>query len=89
MSWYIFLSDNLGYPFEAEYLAERKNKKSIWEKVVVTGTASESEDFNTEEFYVTVEFDGLLIPARLSELRNIKADENCLRTIQVWEGRND
>lgn len=85
MGWFLYLSEQLNYPFEAEYHMEQKGKKPTWKKVRVIDTASIEEDFNGQEFYVKIEVEGLVIPAGLSKLRKIKGDDGTLNTLQVWE----
>ena len=85
MGWYIFLTENLKYPFSAEYQINKVDGKSFWKKVIVVASEAKEEDFNRYEFYVLIEVNEILIPARLSNLKFIKADDETLRTLQIWE----
>lgn len=88
MGWYIFMSENLNYPFEAEYPLKSKDNKTKWEKVEVIDSETTEDDFNRNEFYVVIEFGEFRMPGRLSKLRNIQADEETLKALKVWKNRN-
>jgi len=84
LGWYIFLNENLNYPFEAEYQISKADGNSSWNKVKVIASESTEDDFNRNEFYVTIEVNELIIPTRLSRLKNIIADEGTIKTLQIW-----
>lgn len=88
MGWAIFLTDNITYPFEAEYNVCKKDKTTVWEKVKVIGNETTDSSFRGESFYVKVELGDLIIPVEVLKLRNIIADNQTLRTIQVCAYEN-
>ena len=88
MGWAIYMEDNINYPFEAEYLVKKRSGEKYWQKVIVVNNESDELDFNIEAYYVEIELDEMLFSARLDELRNIKADEETMRTLEVWKYRN-
>jgi len=88
MGWAIYMEDNIFYPFEAEYLVKKKSGKNEWKKVIVIDNETDESNFHGGEYYVEIELDDLLITAKLEELRNIKADEATMKTLQVWKSRN-
>jgi len=87
MGWSIYIQESINYPFEAEYEEYSRTKGKQWKKVKVVGSMTDEDDFNWEEYYVEVELDDLIIPAKLGNLRNIKADEKTMKTLQVWNYR--
>ena len=88
MGWAIYMKENLHFPFEAEYLMKRKPGESQWKQVSVVGNETDESSFGGGEWYVEIELEGLIIPARLSELKNIKANKETMQTLQVWSSRS-
>jgi len=87
--WAIYMEENLHYPFTAEYRVRKRNGKSHWQKVTtVVGNETDEGDFEGGEYYVEIEIEDMIIPAKLGELRNIEADEEALETLQIWRVRN-
>lgn len=87
MGWYYYLADGLNFPFKAKYLQKKRNGENEWIEVEVIGKYSDEDEFNGEEFYVEIELHDMLIPARLSELRNLKISEEEEKVIEVWNYR--
>jgi len=88
MGWAIYMNENLNCPFEAEYQVKKKSGEREWRKVVVVGSETDDGNFTGGTYYVEIDIDGMVIPANLDELRNIKADEETMKTLQVWQHRN-
>lgn len=88
MGWAIFMSEGLNFPFEAEYQVRRKGKAAEWQKVQVVGNETDESNYEGGEFYVLVEVNEMEVPVAISKLRNIQADEETMRTLQVWEYEN-
>lgn len=88
MGWAIYMGDNMNFPFEAEYQVKKKSGKREWQKVTVVGSETDDSNFVGGAYYVEIEIDDIVIPADLDKLRNIKADEETMNTLQVWENRN-
>ncbi|MEM9887636.1 MAG: calcium-binding protein [Bacteroidota bacterium] len=88
VGWAIFMEENLNFPFEAEYLLEKKSGEKQWKNVRVVNNETDQSSFNGGEWYVSIELDELIISARLSELRNMKASKGSMQALQVWNSRN-
>ncbi|MFK7946869.1 MAG: calcium-binding protein [Saprospiraceae bacterium] len=52
MGWAIFMTDNIHYPFEAEYLVRKRSGEKKWRKVTVVGNETTESDFSGSQFYV-------------------------------------
>lgn len=89
MGWAIYMEENLHYPFEAEYLVKKKSGKSQWRKVSVVNNETDESNFDGNSYYVEIELDEIIIPARLDELKIVKADEETMETLQVWKSRTN
>lgn len=89
MGWQTYMGDNMFYPFEAEYLLKRPNTKPEWRKIKVIGNIYDDDDnyYNGWDYYVSIEVEGFIFPAKLADLKNIVADINTLRTIQIWKSQ--
>ncbi|MEM9722606.1 MAG: calcium-binding protein [Bacteroidota bacterium] len=85
--WYYFLSEGLSFPFWAEYLQKRRKGENQWIGVEVIGIHSQIESFNGKSFYVEIDVNDMLIPVRLSELRNLQVGEKEEEILQVWRYR--
>ena len=87
LGWYYYLSEGLNFPFEAEYLAKKSNGESEWTKVEVVGSHSTESDFNGYAFYVSINLNNFLVPAKISELRNPDISEEEKEVLFVWNYR--
>lgn len=88
MGWAIYMEENIFYPFEAEYQVKKKGGKKLWTKVKVVGNETNDSNFDGGSYYVEVEYNDIVIPADLDKLRNIKADEETMKILQIWQYRN-
>lgn len=88
MGWAIYMEENIYYPFEAEYQVKKKDGKRLWSKVEVVGNETNESNFEGGSYYVEIEYTDMLIPVDLDKLRNIKADEETMKALQVWQYRN-
>ncbi len=84
VGWAIYMEENIHYPFTAEYRVRKRNGTSYWKEVKVVGNETDESDFEGREYYVEIEIEDMIIPAKLSELRNIEADEKTMETLQIW-----
>jgi len=89
MGWAIYMEENIYYPFEAEYQVKKKDGKRLWSKVSVIGNETDESNFEGGNYYVEIEYNDIVIPADLDKLRNIKADEETMKTLQVWQHRKN
>ncbi len=88
MGWAIYMGDNINYPFEAEYEVKKKSGEYEWKKVMVVGSETDDSNFSGGNYYVEIEINDMVIPANLDKLRNLKADEETMKTLQVWQNRS-
>jgi len=88
MGWAIYMEDNINYPFEAEYLVKRRSGEKQWKKVEVINNETDESSFHGGKYYVEIEYTDIVIPVRVEELKNIKADEETMIALQVWKYRN-
>ena len=89
MGWAIYMDENIFYPFEAEYQVKKKDGKRLWTKVMVVGNETNDSNYEGGSYYVEIEYNDMVIPVDLDKLRNIKADEETMETLQVWEYQNN
>ncbi len=89
MGWAIYMEENIYYPFEAEYQVKKKDGKRLWSNVKVVGNETDESNFEGGSYYVEVEYNDILIPVDLDKLRNIEADEETMKALQVWQYRNN
>ena len=85
--WAIYMEQNIHYPFEAEYLVKKKSGEKKWEKVRVINNETNESSFGKGAFYVEIELGELIVTASLDGLREIKANKETMRTLQVWRKR--
>lgn len=88
MGWAIYMEENIYYPFEAEYQVKKKDGPKLWTKVMVVDNETDESNFEGGSYYVEIEYNDILIPVDLDKLRNIKADEETMKALQVWQYRN-
>ena len=88
MGWAIFMTDNINYPFEAEYDLKKASGGTQKEKVQVIGNESSESNFSMDAFYVQIEVNGMVMPADIEKLKIIDADETTRTTLQVWKHRH-
>jgi len=88
MGWAIYMEDHINYPFEAEYEVRKKSGEREWKKVQVINNETDESSFDGGKYYVEIELDEIVILASLDELKNIVADEETMRTLQIWNSRN-
>ena len=89
MGWAIYMEENIYYPFEAEYQVKKKDGKRLWTKIMVVGNETDDSNFEGRNYYVEVEYNDIIVPADLDKLRNIKADSETMKALQVWQHRNN
>lgn len=87
-SWGLFMTEGLLFPFKATCSIKMANGKKQSVKVEVVENETTESSFNGRSFYVNVDYNGILIPVKLLDLKDIEADKNTLRTIAVWKYEN-
>lgn len=85
--WVCYMEDNLVFPFWADYTIKKAQGKSALERVKVVEAEIDEQTINN--IYVEVEYNEMLIPVPLDELKNIEADKETQQAIQVWEHRGE
>ena len=88
MGWAIYMEENIFYPFEAEYLVRKRSGEQFWKKVTVIDNETDESSFDGSHFYVEIELDDMIISESIDKLKNIKADEETMKTLQIWKYRN-
>lgn len=89
--WATYMENNLNFPFEAEYLVRKASGKNEWKKVKIIGNDSNDSNYEGGEYYLSalLEDVDMIIPVEISELKNVKADEQTLQTLQIWESKDN
>jgi hypothetical protein len=87
--WAIYMEENINYPFEAEYLTKTTAGEAQWKKITVVGSETDDSNFDGGEYFVEIELDNFVVAARLDELRNIQADEQTMKAMEVWKMRHE
>ena len=82
--WYYFMSESMEFPFMAKAKIKKRNGITEERTVEVTGNATNEDRFGGEEFYVNVDYEGILIKVEIRDLEPIDASENTLRALAVW-----
>jgi hypothetical protein len=83
--WLTYLQDNLGCPFEAECIEQRKIsplRKS--EKVIVLELLSDDEDLDGE-FFVLIERGGRTMGIPLAQLKPLKVNKETKQAVEDWQ----
>jgi len=90
MGWATYMEENLNFPFEAEYLVRKASGANEWKKVDIIGNHTDSSNYEGGEYYLSalLEDIDMIIPVKISELKNVKADEQTLQTLQIWESKD-
>ena len=83
MGWYYYLDDTLGFPFEAQCIAERGiSPLRKGETVTVLGMAPEAEC--EHEMFVRIQWQGRSLGVPLIQLKGKKADARTRQAIEDW-----
>lgn len=89
VGWAIYMSENLIFPFEADYEVKKTNGENTIARVRVVNNKSNDGNFEGGDFYVEIEYQDMLIPVPLEALKNVDANEETLQAIHVWGHRGD
>ncbi len=89
LGWAVYMEENIFYPFEAEYKVKWKNKKSSWKKIIVINNETSQSNLTGEYYYVEIEFNEIVFTVKLNELKNVSADDETLKTIEIWNHRKN
>lgn len=84
MGWYYFMAESMEFPFMAKAKIKKRNGTTEERSVEVIGNATDADRFGGEEFYVNVDYEGVLMKVEIRDLQPIDASENTLRTLAVW-----
>jgi hypothetical protein len=84
MGWYYFMSESLEYPFMAKAKIKKRNGTTEERNVEVVSEATDAERFGGEEFYVNIDYEGILMKVEVLDLEPINASEDTLRALAVW-----
>ena len=84
MGWYYFMAESMSFPFMAKTTLKKRGGATEAATVEVVGNATDANRFGGEDFYVNVDYNGVLMKVEVRDLEPIDASENTLRTLAVW-----
>ncbi len=84
MGWYYFMSDSLEFPFMAKAKIKKRNGTIEEHTVEVVSDATDAERFGGEEYFVHMDYEGILMKVEVRDLQPIDASEHTLRALAVW-----
>ena len=79
MGWYYYLSDNLHFPFDAQWL---DGKESQGRSVKVVDMSE--EDDCQDDMFVEIEYEEDVFSARLSDIQPLNVDSQTKEAISDW-----
>lgn len=86
MSWFYFVQDEITYPFIAYIEVRKKAVGKVLKKVEVIGLSTDDSNFDKNfDLKVDVEFDEFILEIPLGKLKDIRASENTIETIETWK----
>lgn len=83
-AWYIYLGDNIEFPFEAVALLKKKEGGTEQKKVTVVGMGNEEQEITGRDFDVEIEAGDYLCKIEFSKLSKIKATAQTLEAFAIW-----
>ncbi len=88
--WEIYMGENINFPFKAECLIRKASGATEWKKVKIIDSHTYTSKYGGKGYYLSALLDevDMIIPVEISELRNVKADEDTLNTFQIWGYRH-
>jgi hypothetical protein len=83
MGWYYYLADNLGFPFKARCITERRTSPlKVGEEIKAVEMASGDDCLH--EMFVEVQWSGRTLAIPLSQIAPIETDEKTQEAIEDW-----
>ena len=83
MGWYYYLADNLGFPFKAQCITERRTSPlRVGEEIEVVKMAPEDDCLH--EMFVEVQWSGRTLAIPLSQILPIESDDKTREVIDDW-----
>jgi hypothetical protein len=83
MGWYYYLTDNLGFPFKAQCITERRTSSlRVGEEIEVVKMAPEDDCLH--EMFVKVQWSGRALAIPLSQILPIESDVKTREAIADW-----
>lgn len=83
--WYETMNDRLNFPFEATATLTKKGGGAETKRVTVVGLHSDSDDFMGDDFQLSMEVGGYVVPVKYSQLSYIEADEETMEMFEIWD----
>lgn len=85
MGWAIYMEEKMNFPFKADAPIRERSKGINYQRIEVVELETTESNYEGGDFYLNIDWQGLLIPVPLSDLRNIEADEDTLEAIGDWK----
>lgn len=83
-AWYIYLEDNIEFPFEAVASLKKTDGGTAQKKVKVVGMGEEGQEVTGNDFDVEIEAGDYLCKIAFSRLSRIKASKQSLEVFAIW-----
>lgn len=83
-AWYIYLEDNIAFPFEAVVQREKTDGSTVQKKVKVVGLGNEEQEVTGSDFDVEIEDGDYRCEIAFSNLSKIKAPAKTLEVLAIW-----
>lgn len=83
-AWYIYLEDNVEFPFEAVAQLKKTDGSTAQKKVKVVGLGNEEQEVTGKDFDVEIEQDDYVYKIAFSKLSKIKASAETLEAFAIW-----
>ena len=84
MGWYYFMAESMSFPFMAKTTIKKRGGATEETTVEVVGNATDAERFGGDDFYVNVDYKGVLMKVEVRDLEPIDASEKTGRALAVW-----
>ena len=84
MGWYYFMAESMSFPFMAKTILKKRGGTTEETTVEVVGNATDAERFGGDDFYVNVDYKGVLMKVEVRDLEPIDASEKTGRALAVW-----
>lgn len=78
------MEENLKFPFKAKAKLKNREGSIKLTEVIVTGLSADEEGFMGNDFSLEVIAGAYVIPVACSQLSHIKADDETLEALAIW-----
>ena len=84
MGWTILMVERTHYPFFAEAPIKKRGQEPVYHRVEVV-ELGDVENYEGGDFYVGVDWKGVILFVPMLQLKNIEADEETTNAIEDWQ----